>query len=444
MTNPADRSHPPLGPLGRLARLTYRRRGTVVLLWLATLLVTLGLSLACSGAFTADYSVAGSDSREAQQLLEQRFPAQSGATVTVVVRADAGVPSVRDDVGRLLADLRTVPHVTGTDDPFNTPGAVSADGRTLIAHARLDVVIPDDMPVTDSRRLIDIVRAHSDGQLTAALSGQPSIAAEQGSIGSEGIGLAAAAVILLLTFGSVVAAGLPILVAIAGLAISSALTGLLIRLVDAPNWSTSLAAMMGIGIDIDYVLLMVTRFREWRTAGLDSEAAAVATLDTAGRSVVVAGSTVIVSMLGLFAMGVSYMRGAALVTILGVLVILAASMTLFPALLGYFGRHVDRLRFTLGRRGSATSVTADGHVNPSRFWLRWGRFVERHKDHHCDRRRCRHAGAGRAVPERAVRVPGRGQQPHDDHCPAGVRPGRGGFRQGCERAAAARRTAAGR
>jgi RND superfamily putative drug exporter len=94
---------------------------------------------------------------------------------------------------------------------------------------------------------------------------------------------------------------------------------------------------------------------------------------------VVAGSTVIVSMLGLFAMGVSYMRGAALVTILSVLVILAASMTLFPALLGYLGRHVDRLRLPIGRWATASTVTVDGHVNPSRFWLRWSRFVERHK-----------------------------------------------------------------
>ena len=96
--------------------------------------------------------------------------------------------------------------------------------------------------------------------------------------------------------------------------------------------------MLGIGIGIDYVLLMVTRFREWRAAGLDPEAATAATLDTAGRSVLVAGVTVIVSLLGLFAMGLSYMRGAALVAIVGVLVVLAASVTLFPALLGYLGR----------------------------------------------------------------------------------------------------------
>jgi RND superfamily putative drug exporter len=135
--------------------------------------------------------------------------------------------------------------------------------------------------------------------------------------------------------------------------------------------------MMGIGIGIDYMLLMVTRFQEWRAAGLDPEAATVATLDTAGRLVLVAGSTVMMSMLGLFAMGLSFMRGAALVTIMAVLVVMAAAVTLFPALLGYLGRWVDRLRIPFGRRRQL-QTTADGHVVPSAGWTRWSRLIDRH------------------------------------------------------------------
>lgn len=112
-------------------------------------------------------------------------------------------------------------------------------------------------------------------------------------------------------------------------------------------------AMMGIGIGVDYALLMVTRFREWRSHGLSVEDATVATLDTAGRSVLLAGTTVVISMLGLFAMGLSFMRGAALVTVAGVLVVLISAMTLFPALLGYLGARVDRLRIPLPRRRRA-------------------------------------------------------------------------------------------
>jgi RND superfamily putative drug exporter len=368
------------GPLGRLGRLAYRRRGRAILLWIAALALAAGLSTAFAGDFAADYSAPGSDSRTAQDLLEQRFPAQSGDTVDVVVRADEGAaaPGVRADVQALLAELADAPHVASVEDPYATPGGISADGRTLVSHLRLDVANPVDMPVQDSQRLLSAADAAERPGVEVALGGQSIQQAEQGEIGSEGIGLLAAAVILLLTFGSVVAAGLPIIVAIAGLALSSMLIGLVAAVIDVPDWSTSLASMMVIGIGIDYVLLMVTRFREWRAAGLDPEAATAATLDTAGRSVLVAGSTVVVSMLGLFAMGLSFMRGAAVVTIFGVLVIMAAAMTLFPALLGYLGKHVDRLRLPLGRRRE-TQVAIGGHVVPSQGWARWSRFVQRHR-----------------------------------------------------------------
>ncbi|MGZ4633022.1 MAG: MMPL family transporter, partial [Actinomycetes bacterium] len=369
---------PQVGPLGRIARLTFRHRGRTVLAWLAVLVLAVVLSSAFGGTFKADYSAPGSDSKAAQNLLEQRFPAQAGDTVSVVVRADNGVAAARQDVTALLAKVAAVPHVATVENPYTTPGSISPDGRTLVAHARLDVVNPVDMPVQDSTRLLDLAKGASHGNLTVAVGGQSVQQAEQGAIGSEFIGISAAAIILLLTFGSVVAAGLPIVVAVAGLAVSSLLTGLVINLVAAPDWSTSLATMMGIGIGIDYVLLMVTRFREWRAVGLDPEAATVATLDTAGRAVTVAGTTVIISMLGLFAMGLSFMRGAAVVTILAVLVVMAASVTLFPALLGYLGRHVDRLRLPIGRR-QAAHVAVGGHVEPSRAWLRWSRLIERQR-----------------------------------------------------------------
>ena len=367
------------GPLGRLAGVAFRRRGRVVLAWVAGLAVTTALSAGFAGDFAADYAAPGSDSARAQELLADRFPSQSGDTVDVVVRAEAGAAdlAVQRAVADLLGTLADQPHVGAVEDPYAAPGAISADGRTLLSHVRLDVANPVDMPIADTERLIETAAEAERPGLEVALGGQSIQLAEQGEIGSEGIGLAAAAIILLLTFGSVVAAGLPLVVAVAGLAVSGALIGLLAAVVDVPDWSTSLAAMMGIGIGIDYVLLMVTRFREWRAAGLDAESATIATLDTAGRSVLVAGSTVVVSMLGLFAMGLSFMRGAALATIVGVLVVMVAAVTLFPALLGYFGRWIDRLRLPLGRR-RPVQIAAGGHVVPSRGWVRWSRLVDRH------------------------------------------------------------------
>ncbi|MDQ1634321.1 MAG: putative drug exporter of the superfamily, partial [Frankiaceae bacterium] len=368
------------GPLGRLAGFTYRHRLSTVVAWLAGLGLAFVLAGVFGGDFKADYSAPGSDSSAAQTVLQSEFPGQAGDTVDVAVRADRPVtsPSVRADVHTLLAQLAKVPHVAGIDDPYATAGDISPDGRILIAHAHLDVVNPPDMPVGDSQEMLDIAETASDSHVHVSLGGQTIEQAEQGPIGSEGLGIAAAAVILLLTFGSVVAAGLPIVVAVAGLLVSSALTTVLISVVDAPDWSTSLATMMGIGIGIDYALLMVTRFREWRAVGLDERAATVATLDTAGRAVLVAGSTVVISMLGLFAMGLSFMRGAALVTILAVLVVMLASVTLFPALLGFVGRHIDRLRLPLPRR-TAAAVSTGGHVEPSRGWLAWSKVVQRHR-----------------------------------------------------------------
>ncbi len=378
MTGTDSRNRPAEGLLARTARWAYRRRGTVVLVWLGGLLVLFALARGFGGEFTADYSAPGSEAGRAQQLLTERFASQSGAPVTVVVQAGAGADRVRGEVTDLIRELRAAPHVGAVTDPYTTPGAIAGDGRTLVANLRLDVPNAADMPVADTTRLIDIAKAHTTADLRVALGGQAVFLAEGGPVGSEGIGLAVAALILLLTFGSVVAAGLPIAVAVAGLAVSTLATALVIRLVDAPQWSTSLATMLGIGIGIDYVLLMVTRFREWRAAGLDPQDATAATLDTAGRSVLVAGVTVIVSLLGLFAMGLSYMRGAALVAIVGVLIVLAASTTLFPALLGYLGTRIDRLRLPLPRR-RAPRVGADGHVEPGPGWLRWSRFVARHR-----------------------------------------------------------------
>jgi RND superfamily putative drug exporter len=372
--------HPRPGPLGRLADLAFRHRGRTLLAWLAALGIAVGLSSAFGGEFNADYSAPGSDSSQAQQLLEERFPAQAGDTFQVVVRADGGVKESgsQADVRALLDRVAAVPHVASVEDPYTTPGGVSPDGRTLVAQARLDVVNPVDVPVEDSEQLIALAEDATHQGFDVALGGQVVAQGEAVEIGSEALGLAAAALILLVMFGSVVAAGLPLLVALAGLAVSSALTGLLIAVVDAPDWSTSLATMMGIGIGVDYALLMVTRFREWRAAGLEARAAAVATLDTAGRAVMVAGTTVVISMLGLFAMGLSFMRGAALVTILAVAVVMAASVTLFPALLGYLGGHVDRLRLPLGR-GRTVTLAAGGHVEPSRAWLGWSRLVQAHR-----------------------------------------------------------------
>ncbi|HEX6231919.1 MAG TPA: MMPL family transporter [Jiangellaceae bacterium] len=367
------------GPLGRLAGVAFRNKGKVVLAWIAAITLGAGLSAAFGGEFAADYSVPGSDSQRAQELLGERFPARAGDTIEVVIRADDGVddPVVQAEVAGLLGELGNLPHVAGVEDPYTTPGGMAPDGRTLLASLYLDLTNPEDMPVEDTEQLLAAADARERPGLDIAVGGSVIELSEMGEIGSEAIAFVAAGLILLVTFGSVVAAGLPLIVAISGLTASAMLTGLIIALIDVPDWTTALATMLGIALGIDYTLLMVTRFREWRAVGLDPETATVATLDTAGRAVMVAGSTVVVSMLGLFAMGLSFMRGAAVVTIAAILLVMAAAATLFPALLGYLGTRIDRLRLPLGRR-RPIQLAEGGHVEPARGWVRWSRLVDRH------------------------------------------------------------------
>ncbi|MGH1563198.1 MMPL family transporter [Mumia sp. DW29H23] len=378
---PARATRP--GPLGRLARVCFRRRGTVLIAWFLALCAAVGLSSAFGGEFVNGTSLPGSDSEKAQSLLADRFPAQAGDRIDVVVRADdVTSPEVRAEVGALVAQLESVPHVAEVENPYASADAlaqaVSPDDQVLVARLYLDVANPNDMPVEDTERLLAAADAVDGGTIDVALSGDAVRAAETPMSNAEAVGLIAAAVVLLIVFGSLVAAGLPLVMAIASLAVSASLVGLAAAVVDVPEFATTIAAMLGIAVGIDYALLMVTRFREWRAAGLDPEAATAAALDTAGRAVLVAGATVMISMLGLFAMGLSIMDGTALVAMLAVLVVVVAAATLFPALLGYTGRWVDRLRLPLGRRRRGAAVGADGHLAPSAAWVRWSRLVERH------------------------------------------------------------------
>ena len=367
------------GPLGRLAGLAYRRRGTVLLAWVVALAIAFALSAAFGGKFANDSSPPGSDSTQAQLLLNERFPTQSGDTVPVVVRADnVNDAGVRSAVKALLGELQRVPHVTSVEDPYATKGAITPDGRTLVARAYLDVTNPNDMPKGDTKKLLAAAHAAERDGLNIALGGRSVQTAEANQSGSEMIGLLAAAVILLIMFGSVVAAGLPLAMAIGGLAVSSSLVGLAAAAVDVPSFAPIIGVTLGIALGIDYALLMVTRFREWRAVGLDPEAATMATLDTAGRSVLVAAGTVMVSMLGLFAVGLPVMNGTAVVTMIATLVVMVAAVTLFPALLGYLGRRIDRLRVPLGQR-RPTQISADGHLVPAAGWTRWSRLVQRHR-----------------------------------------------------------------
>jgi RND superfamily putative drug exporter len=366
VTDRRDPSAPP-GRLARLARLAYRRRRLMVASWVAALVAVIAVAPMVAGDFSQDYAVPGSDSREARELIAERFDEVSSESVDVVWEADAGArsPAVREEMNGFLAEATQLEGITRASPP-----EISEDGTIAVSRLQLDRP-GSEVPVETGERLIEMADEHRSGSLEIGLGGPPIMNAEGGP-GPETTGLIAALAVLLVVFGSLVAAGLPLVVALFGLGISTPIIGVLAGLVVVPEWVTAVSGLIGIGVGIDYALLVLTRFRAALAAGASKEDAVGEAVTTAGRSVLIAGGTVIISLLGLFAVGLEYMNGVALSASLAVLVVMLASVTLLPALLGMAGQRVNRLRLPLlGRRAER----AAGVRGP--LALRWSRVVQR-------------------------------------------------------------------
>jgi len=347
--------------LARLADLGYRRRGRMVLAWLAAAIVIIGVGSALAGEYNADYNTPGSESKAASDLTEARFAGYSGQEIYVVWKDPAGAQSqdAKRRVDAFLAEARKVDHVAP-----QTPIRVSEDGK--IGATTLPLTIDGwDVPKEDGEKLIAAAEKNSGDGLEIKLGGDPIYAAQE-TTSPEGLGFLGAAIVLLIAFGSVVAAGLPLIIALVGLGISSGgLIMLLANVVDVPDWTTAVSGLIGIGVGIDYALLVLTRFRAALGDGKDRHDAVVEAVTTAGRSVIIAGGTVVIAVLGLFLTGLPYMYGVAISASLAVLVVMFASVTLLPALLSYLGPNVDRLRLPL--LGRTRKVKVHGE-SPAASW----------------------------------------------------------------------------
>ena len=349
--------------LAAFARTMYRRRRLVVTAWVVVLVTATVLGNVAGGSHRSDYTMPGSDSAAVQALLGQRFPEQSGDTVQLVVEAPAGVAS--PEAAAVIADVSAgaaeVPHVTDV-----RPTAVSPDGTVSLVTVQLDATT-EKVPVSTVEAVMDLAAEASTDAVTVEAGGPAVTNAEGTEAGSEQIGMIAALLILLVAFGSIIAAGLPIVVALFGVGVSLAVSQLLLHLFIIPEWAVMITTMIGIGVGIDYALFIVTRYRSALAAGSEPEAAVVEAVATAGRAVLFAGGTVVISLLGLCTMGLRYLYGTAAVTVTCVLIVLVASMTLLPAMLGFIGTNIDRLRlpFVKGDRGEQG------------LWTRWSHVVQR-------------------------------------------------------------------
>ena len=347
--------------ISRLVAITVDRRGLVLAAWALVLVTAVALAPRLGGDYSVDYATPGSESKAAGALLADRFPGRSGDTVDVVWTAAGGEHdrAVTARIDSLLRRAQALPGVGG----LQARPQFSADGRVGLARLELDRPAWDVPPET-GRELIALSRGAGGDGLRVEVGGSAIQYAEAGG-SPEAIGLIAAGLILLVAFGSVVAAGLPLVVALVGLGVSASLTTMAAAVMDVPEWAPAIAGLIGIGVGVDYALLILTRFRSALADGADARAAAIEAASTAGRSVLVAGSVVMLSLLGLFLVGFPYLRGVAVSASLAVLVVMAASLTLLPALLAWCGPRVNRLRVPgVGR------AARPGRASPAAAWSR--------------------------------------------------------------------------
>jgi RND superfamily putative drug exporter len=337
------RSQPRTSLLERWARFAHRRRGRVIGVWMAALVAVLTLSAFYGGEFDSGFEMPGTESQEAIDLLEDNFPERAGSDGELVFKHEDGVedPAVRARIDQIIADVRQVPGVTGVESPYESQGFINDDGTIARGVIHFSEV-GSDVPKESIDRLFEVVDDNSTNGLQAEVGGDVIYWNEEPDFSSEWIGLAIAAVILLIAFGSVVAMGLPLVTALAGLFAGFSVIALGANVFNFPDFSPAFAAMIGLGVGIDYSLLVVTRFREGLHAGMTVEDALVKAVGTSGRAVIFAGIVVTISFLGLWVMGLPFVGALGTAGAIVVLMAVLVALTLMPALLSLTGHRIDR------------------------------------------------------------------------------------------------------
>ncbi|CAM5585225.1 hypothetical protein STANM309S_03486 [Streptomyces tanashiensis] len=363
--------------MAAIARWCLRHRLVVVLLWLLALGGTAAGATLAGSAYSNDYEVPGTESGRATALLDRGFHGLGGDSDTIVWHTDRG--SVRADaveqrMEAMLDKVADLPGVAAVTSPYgDARGQVSEDGHTAYATVTFDAQA-DDIPEAQARALVDTARAAASDDLQVELGGSAVALTEApGGHVAEVVGVAVAAVVLFLAFGSLAASALPIATALVSVGIAYSGIVLLGHLMTVADFAPMLGMLVGLGVGIDYALFIVTRHRRGLKRGLSVAEAAETAVATTGRAVVFAGATVCIALLGMLILQLSFLNGVAIAASLTVLLTVAASVTLLPALLSFIGARAlsRRERRVLAERGPQPEL-------PTGFAARWSAFVERH------------------------------------------------------------------
>ncbi len=361
--------------MARLARYCFSHRRVVLAAWLIALCGCFVVGGSVKARYTNSFSLPGVDSTAAENVIQSNFPARSGDSEQVVVQARRGTlrtPAIESAVASMLSKVRRLPDVTLVTSPYEAADQISRDGT--IGFATVDLDAPaQDVPVAAVTRLISTARSEDSSLLNVQLGGQAVENEEQQSGGSADllIGVVLALVVLFFAFRrSVLGALLPLISALMGIGVATSIVEVLTHVLSIASWEPEVATLVALGVGVDYALFIVSRHRSGLLAGQTPEEAAVTALDTSGRAVLLAGMTVCVALLGMFALQVSFLYAVAISIALAVVLTMVASLTLLPAMLGFFGEKVLRRaeREALGGQ----EQRAGG------FWHRWARAVDRH------------------------------------------------------------------
>ncbi|MBB4982851.1 MULTISPECIES: MMPL family transporter [Streptomyces] len=363
--------------MAAIARWCVRHRLVVVLLWLLALGGTAAGATLAGSAYSNDYEAPGTESGRATALLDRGFHGLGGDSDTIVWHTDRGsvrADAVEDRIGGMLDEVAELPGVAAVTSPYDDArGQVSEDGHTAYATVTFDAQ-SDDIPEAQAKALVDTAKAAATDDLQVELGGSAVALTEApGGHIAEIVGVAVAAVVLFLAFGSLAASALPIATALVSVGIAYSGIVLLGHLMTVADFAPMLGMLVGLGVGIDYALFIVTRHRRGLKRGRSVAEAAETAVATTGRAVVFAGATVCIALLGMLILRLSFLNGVAIAASLTVLLTVAASVTLLPALLSFIGTKAlsRRERRVLAERGPQPEL-------PTGFAARWSAFVERH------------------------------------------------------------------
>ncbi len=348
----------------RLALLSFRHKWRTLAVWILALVAVIALSGQFGGEFSNGGRLTGTDSDKAYRLLEKQMPTTEVDRQAMVFASKDGLASAptKAAIIALTQRLDAIPNVEGVSTPYDEGSLISEDGR--IGQASFEFSGSDEENLKAVALIKKEAKAFSNDSVKVAFaSGWFSEGGLDGS--GEIIGIAAAVVILLAAFGSVIAMGVPIITALIGVGIGVSSLSLWALAVKTPEFTSQVAIMVGLGVGIDYALFIITRYRHSLALGATPEKALTVAMGSAGRAVVFAGSIVMVSLLGMILIGLPFLHGLALGTAATVLIAVLAAITLLPALLALLGRRVGA---RAKRQASSTKET---------LWHRWGRLVQR-------------------------------------------------------------------